>query len=62
VVGVSARPGDQLTFGQVAAELLDRAECSVLFVADEALASTTAQAGSVAERAEKGAAITLVAA
>jgi nucleotide-binding universal stress UspA family protein len=62
VVGVSARPGDQLTFGQVAAELLDRAECSVLFVADEALAATAAQAGSVAETAEKAAAMTPVAA
>jgi hypothetical protein len=35
VMGVSPRPGDQLFFGQVPAELLDRAECSVLFVASE---------------------------
>jgi Kef-type K+ transport system membrane component KefB/nucleotide-binding universal stress UspA family protein len=35
VMGVSTRPGDQLFFGQVAAELLERAECSVLFVASE---------------------------
>jgi Kef-type K+ transport system membrane component KefB/nucleotide-binding universal stress UspA family protein len=35
VMGVSPRPGDQLFFGEVPAELLERAECSVLFVADE---------------------------
>src|SRR5215831_10036946 len=35
VMGVSPRPGDQLFFGEVPAELLDRAECSVLFVASE---------------------------
>jgi Kef-type K+ transport system membrane component KefB/nucleotide-binding universal stress UspA family protein len=35
VMGVSPRPGDQLFFGQVPAELLDQAECSVLFVASE---------------------------
>src|SRR5690349_8711914 len=35
VMGVSPRPGDQLFFGQVPAELLGRAECSVLFVASE---------------------------
>src|SRR6202011_4781527 len=35
VMGVSPRPGDQLFFGQVPAELLERAECSVLFVAIE---------------------------
>jgi hypothetical protein len=36
VMGVSPRPGDQLYFGEVPAELLQRAECSVLFVASEA--------------------------
>ena len=35
VMGVSPRPGDQLFFGQVPAELLERAKCSVLFVASE---------------------------
>lgn len=35
VLGVSPRPGEQLSFGRVPAELLDRAECSVLFVASE---------------------------
>ena len=35
VMGVSPRPGDQLFFGQVAAELLEQAQCSVLFIADE---------------------------
>jgi nucleotide-binding universal stress UspA family protein len=35
VMGVSPRPGDQLFFGQLPAELLERAECSVLFVASE---------------------------
>jgi Kef-type K+ transport system membrane component KefB/nucleotide-binding universal stress UspA family protein len=35
VMGVSPRPGDQLFFGEVPAELLERAKCSVLFVASE---------------------------
>jgi nucleotide-binding universal stress UspA family protein len=35
VVGVSPRPGEALFFGQVAAELLDKAQCSVLMVASE---------------------------
>jgi Kef-type K+ transport system membrane component KefB/nucleotide-binding universal stress UspA family protein len=35
VMGVDPRPGDQLFFGQVPAELLERAQCSVLFVAGE---------------------------
>jgi nucleotide-binding universal stress UspA family protein len=35
VMGVSPRPGEQLFFGRVPAELLDGAECSVLFVAGE---------------------------
>ncbi len=34
-MGVSPRPGEQLFFGPVPAELLERAECSVLFVASE---------------------------
>jgi nucleotide-binding universal stress UspA family protein len=35
VMGVSPRPGDQLFFGQVPSELLERAKCSILFVASE---------------------------
>jgi Kef-type K+ transport system membrane component KefB/nucleotide-binding universal stress UspA family protein len=35
VTGVSSRAGDELFFGQVAAELLDKAECSVLFISSE---------------------------
>ena len=35
VVGVSPRPGEALFFGQVAAELLDKAPCSLLMVASE---------------------------
>jgi len=35
VMGVSPRPGEQLFFGRVPAEALERAECSVLFVASE---------------------------
>jgi Kef-type K+ transport system membrane component KefB/nucleotide-binding universal stress UspA family protein len=35
VIGVSPRPGEALFFGQVAAELLERAECSILFTASE---------------------------
>jgi Kef-type K+ transport system membrane component KefB/nucleotide-binding universal stress UspA family protein len=52
VMGVSPRPGNQLYFGQVAAELLERAECSVLFVATEppASAADASEAGGAAER------------
>ncbi len=35
VMGVSPRPGDQLFFGEIPADLLDRAPCSLLFVASE---------------------------
>jgi Kef-type K+ transport system membrane component KefB/nucleotide-binding universal stress UspA family protein len=35
VTGVSPRPGDQLFFGEVPADLLERAPCSLLFVASE---------------------------
>jgi nucleotide-binding universal stress UspA family protein len=35
VMGVSPRPGEPLYLGRVASELLDHAECSVLFVAGE---------------------------
>lgn len=35
VMGVGPRPGDQLFFGEVAAEMLEQAECSLLFVASE---------------------------
>ncbi len=35
VMGVSPRPGDQLFFGAVAAEVLQRAKCSILFVSGE---------------------------
>ena len=43
VMGVSPRSGDQLFFGEVAAEILERAECSVLFVsADPAADSSSA--------------------
>lgn len=35
VVGVSMRPGEQLDLGQTAAALLDRAECSLMFVISE---------------------------
>jgi nucleotide-binding universal stress UspA family protein len=42
VMGVSPRPGDQLFFDQVPAELLDRSLCSVLFVASEPPTSSAA--------------------
>jgi nucleotide-binding universal stress UspA family protein len=44
VMGVSPRPGEQLFFGEVPADLLERAPCSLVFVASEplALAHTTA--------------------
>jgi Kef-type K+ transport system membrane component KefB/nucleotide-binding universal stress UspA family protein len=35
VMGVSPRPGDQLFFGDVAADVLERARCSILFVSGE---------------------------
>ncbi len=35
VMGVSPRPGDRPSFGAVDAALLEHAECSLLFVADE---------------------------
>jgi len=35
VMGVSPRPGEQLFFGEVPADLLARAPCSLLFVASE---------------------------
>jgi hypothetical protein len=42
VLGVSIRPGEQLDFGQTAAALLDRAECSLMFVVSEQPASLAA--------------------
>ncbi len=44
VMGVSPRPGDQLFFGEVSADLLERSPCSLVFVASEsaAAAHTTA--------------------
>jgi nucleotide-binding universal stress UspA family protein len=39
VMGVSPRPSDQLFFGEVPAELLQRAKCSVVFVASEPFTS-----------------------
>jgi Kef-type K+ transport system membrane component KefB/nucleotide-binding universal stress UspA family protein len=45
VMGVSPRSGDLLFFGELPAEILDRAECSLLFVsADPAIDATTAAA------------------
>ena len=35
VMGVSPRPGDQLFFGEIPADLLERSPCSLLFVASE---------------------------
>lgn len=35
VMGVSPRPGDQLFFGKTAAALLEKAECSLMFVVSE---------------------------
>jgi len=39
VVGVSPRPGEALFFGQVAAELLEKAPCSLLMIASEPFVS-----------------------
>jgi nucleotide-binding universal stress UspA family protein len=41
VIGVSPRPGEQLFFGETPAELLERAPCSLLFVATEPLNSVS---------------------
>jgi K+:H+ antiporter len=57
VMGVSPRPGDQLFFGPVAAEMLEQAKCSILFLASEPSApaappsapSTPARAASAAD-------------
>lgn len=35
VMGVNTRPGEQLSFGQTAAALLDKADCSLMFVVSE---------------------------
>ena len=40
VMGVSPRPSEQLFFGEVPADLLERAPCSLVFVASEPLALT----------------------
>jgi nucleotide-binding universal stress UspA family protein len=40
VMGVSPRPGDQLFFGEVPADLLERSPCSLVFVASEPAASS----------------------
>ncbi len=37
VMGVSPRPGDQLFFGEIPADLLERAPCSLLFLTSEPL-------------------------
>ncbi len=42
VMGVSRRPGESLNFGDVAAALLERAECSLVFLAADPTAAVTA--------------------
>jgi Kef-type K+ transport system membrane component KefB/nucleotide-binding universal stress UspA family protein len=42
VMGVSQRPGDPLNFGDLASALLERAECSLVFLAADLAASVTA--------------------
>jgi Kef-type K+ transport system membrane component KefB/nucleotide-binding universal stress UspA family protein len=49
VLGVSIRPSEQLDFGQTAAALLDRAECSLMFVVSEQQA-TVAETLATSER------------
>jgi nucleotide-binding universal stress UspA family protein len=49
VMGVSIRPGEQLDFGQTAAALLDKAECSLLFVVSEQ-PTTVAETSAPSER------------
>jgi nucleotide-binding universal stress UspA family protein len=40
IMGVSPRSGEELFFGDVAAEILKRAECSILFVSSEPAAES----------------------
>jgi hypothetical protein len=51
VMGVSPRPGDQLYFGQVAAALLEQADCSLLFVVSERL-TTVPEPSDISARLE----------
>lgn len=46
VIGVSPRPDENLFFGQVAAELLEKAQCSVLFTASEPFVRPAERMGS----------------
>jgi nucleotide-binding universal stress UspA family protein len=57
VIGVSPRPGEQLTFGPVAAELLESVQCSVLFVAGEAPVLTSISEAESASEAAAGAGV-----
>jgi nucleotide-binding universal stress UspA family protein len=41
VMGVSPRSGDQLFFGEMPAEILQRADCSILFVSSEPVIEAT---------------------
>jgi K+:H+ antiporter len=50
VVGVSPRSGDALFFGQVAAELLDKAPCSLLMIASEPFVSPADRNSKTEER------------
>jgi hypothetical protein len=52
VMGVSRRPGERLDFGQTAAVLLDRAECSLMFVVSEQ-PTTVAETPASSEREPK---------
>ncbi|HVS77185.1 MAG TPA: cation:proton antiporter [Steroidobacteraceae bacterium] len=45
VMGVSPRPGDPLSFGEVASAMLERAECSLVFLAAEPAVKTDKPAG-----------------
>jgi nucleotide-binding universal stress UspA family protein len=44
VMGASRRPGDTLSFGDVAASLLKDAKCSILFVSPQARAAAKSTA------------------
>jgi Kef-type K+ transport system membrane component KefB/nucleotide-binding universal stress UspA family protein len=46
IMGVSPRPGEPLNFGEVASVLLERAECSLVFLAAEPAAKTEGPGGS----------------
>jgi Kef-type K+ transport system membrane component KefB/nucleotide-binding universal stress UspA family protein len=57
VMGVYARPGELLDFGAVPAEILERADCSILFVDGEAKPVRPSAAAHAPQKSENGRAL-----